>query len=240
MDVETFLCQSRKKISFSKINLLNLRKNLVGPWGSTQLGERSPKPVSQPKSDTRKVSQPSGPQNRPTCTCSTLPRASARTSPLRRPPPARYLRVARSRRMDADAAPTASGPISKGDPRLRADPDRAWTPIEPGHGGEATRAQAGWLEQAEEGAGRGVLLLASATFLRKLLNHHRNREKVEFYDQVLTSCCCCCRITLTLMRDAAAAAAELQSWGRLLIEEHVTTITILTITHACESRLSNT
>ena len=90
--------------------------------------------------------------------------------------------------MDADAAPTASGPISKGDPRLRADPDRAWTPIEPGHGGEATRAQAGWLEQAEEGAGRGVLLLASATFLRKLLNHHRNREKVEFYDQVLTSC----------------------------------------------------
>ena len=90
--------------------------------------------------------------------------------------------------MDADAAPTASGPISKGDPRLRADPDRAWTPIEPGHGGEATRAQAGWLEQAEEGAGRGVLLLASATFLRKLLNHHRNREKVEFYDQVLISC----------------------------------------------------
>ena len=89
--------------------------------------------------------------------------------------------------MDADAAPTASGPISKGDPRLRADPDRAWTPIEPGHGGEATRAQAGWLEQAEEGAGRGVLLLASATFLRKLLNHHRNREKVEFYDQVLPS-----------------------------------------------------
>ncbi len=86
--------------------------------------------------------------------------------------------------MDADAAPTASGPISKGDPRLRADPDRAWTPIEPGHGGEATRAQAGWLEQAEEGAGRGVLLLASATFLRKLLNHHRNREKVKFYDQV--------------------------------------------------------
>ena len=90
--------------------------------------------------------------------------------------------------MDADAAPTASGPISKGDPRLRADPDRAWTPIEPGHGGEATRAQAGWLEQAEEGAGRGVLLLASATFLRKLLNHHRNREKVKFYDQMLTSC----------------------------------------------------
>ena len=90
--------------------------------------------------------------------------------------------------MDADAAPTASGPISKGDPRLRADPDRAWTPIEPGHGGEATRAQAGWLEQAEEGAGRGALLLASATFLRKLLNHHRNREKVKFYDQVLTSC----------------------------------------------------
>ena len=131
--------------------------------------------------------------------------------------------------MDADAAPTASGPISKGDPRLRADPDRAWTPIEPGHGGEATRAQAGWLEQAEEGAGRGVLLLASATFLRKLLNHHRNREKVEFYDQVLTSCV-----------KNTAAAAELQSWGRLLIEEHVTTITILTITHACESRLSNT
>ena len=90
--------------------------------------------------------------------------------------------------MDADAAPTASGPISKGDPRLRADPDRAWTPIEPGHGGEATRAQAGWLEQAEEGVGRGALLLASATFLRKLLNHHRNREKVKFYDQMLTSC----------------------------------------------------
>ena len=134
--------------------------------------------------------------------------------------------------MDADAAPTASGPISKGDPRLRADPDRAWTPIEPGHGGEATRAQAGWLEQAEEGAGRGVLLLASATFLRKLLNHHRNREKVEFYDQVLTSC----------VKNSvdAAAAAELQSWGRLLIEEHVATITILTIMHACESRLSNT
>ena len=133
--------------------------------------------------------------------------------------------------MDADAAPTASGPISKGDPRLRADPDRAWTPIEPGHGGEATRAQAGWLEQAEEGVGRGALLLASATFLRKLLNHHRNREKVEFYDQVLTSC---------VVSVDAAAAAELQSWGRLLIEEHVTTITILTITHACESRLSNT
>ena len=129
--------------------------------------------------------------------------------------------------MDADAAPTASGPISKGDPRLRADPDRAWTPIEPGHGGEATRAQAGWLEQAEEGAGRGVLLLASATFLRKLLNHHRNREKVEFYDQVLTSC-------------VKNVDAELQSWGRLMLEEHVTTITILTITHACESRLSNT
>ena len=82
MDVETFLCQSRKKISFSKINLLNLGKNLVGPWGSTQLGERSPKPVSHPKSDTRKVSHPSSPQNRPTCTCSTLPRASARTPPL--------------------------------------------------------------------------------------------------------------------------------------------------------------
>ena len=82
LDVETFLCQSRKKISFSKINLLNLGKNLVGPWGSTQLGERSPKPVSHPKSDTRKVSPPSGPQNRPTCTCSTLPRASARTLPL--------------------------------------------------------------------------------------------------------------------------------------------------------------
>lgn len=134
--------------------------------------------------------------------------------------------------MDADAAPTASGPISKGDPRLRADPDRAWTPIEPGHGGEATRAQAGWLEQAEEGVGRGALLLASATFLRKLLNHHRNREKVKFYDQMLTSC---------VKGDAAAAAAaELQSWGRLLIEEHVATITILTIMHACESRLSNT
>ena len=82
LDVETFLCQSRKKISFSKINLLNLRKNLVGPWGSTQLGERSPKPVSPPKSDTRKVSPPSSPQNRPTCTCSTLPRASARQPPL--------------------------------------------------------------------------------------------------------------------------------------------------------------
>ena len=140
--------------------------------------------------------------------------------------------------MDADAAPTASGPISKGDPRLRADPDRAWTPIEPGHGGEATRAQAGWLEQAEEGAGRGVLLLASATFLRKLLNHHRNREKVEFYDQVLTSCVK--NMSVSVMRVAAAAAAELQSWGRLLIEEHVATITILTIMHACESRLSNT
>ena len=82
MDVETFLCQSRKKISFSKINLLNLGKNLVGPWGSTQLGERSPKPVSPPKSDTRKVSPPSSPQNRPTCTCTPVPRASARTSPL--------------------------------------------------------------------------------------------------------------------------------------------------------------
>ena len=128
--------------------------------------------------------------------------------------------------MDADAAPTASGPISKGDPRLRADPDRAWTPIEPGHGGEATRAQAGWLEQAEEGAGRGVLLLASATFLRKLLNHHRNREKIEFYDQVLTSC-----VSVSVMRDAAAAAAELQSWGRLLIEEHVATITTVSYTH---------
>ena len=46
----------------------------------------------------------------------------------------------------------------------------------------------GWLEQAEEGVGRGALLLASATFLRKLLNHHRNREKVKFYDQMLTSC----------------------------------------------------
>ena len=109
--------------------------------------------------------------------------------------------------MDADAAPTASGPISKGDPRLRADPDRAWTPIEPGHGGEATRAQAGWLEQAEEGVGRGALLLASATFLRKLLNHHRNREKVKFYDQMLTSC------VMSEGDAAAAAAAELQSWG---------------------------
>ena len=76
------MCQSRKKISFSKINLLNLRKNLVGPWGSTQLGERSPKPVSHPKSDTRKVSHPTSPQNRPTCTCSTLPRASSRQPPL--------------------------------------------------------------------------------------------------------------------------------------------------------------
>ena len=82
MDVETFLCQSRKKISFSKINLLNLRKNLVGPWGSTQLGERNPKPVSHPKSDTRKVSHPSGPQNHPTCTCTPVPRVSARDSPL--------------------------------------------------------------------------------------------------------------------------------------------------------------
>ncbi len=100
------------------------------------------------------------------------------------------------------------------------------------------RAQAGWLEQAEEVAGRGVLLLASATFLRKLLNHHRNREKVEFYDQVLTSCVK--NMSVSVMRDAAAAAAELQSWGRLLIEEHVATITILTIMHACESRLSNT
>ena len=77
----TFLCQS-KKISFLKINLLNLGKNLVGPWGSTQLGERSPKPVSHLKSETRKVSHLTGPQNRPTCTCSTLPRASARTPPL--------------------------------------------------------------------------------------------------------------------------------------------------------------
>jgi len=41
-----------------------------------------PKTGLPPKSDTRKVSQPSGPQNRPACTCSTLPRASARTSPL--------------------------------------------------------------------------------------------------------------------------------------------------------------
>ena len=99
-----------------------------------------------------------------------------------------------------------------------------------------SRAQAGWLEQAEEGVGRGALLLASATFLRKLLNHHRNREKVKFYDQMLTSC-----VSVSVMRDAAAAAAaELQSWGRLLIEEHVATITILTIMHACESRLSNT
>ena len=130
--------------------------------------------------------------------------------------------------MDADAAPTASGPISKGDPRLRADPDRAWTPIEPGHGGEATRAQAGWLEQAEEGAGRGALLLASATFLRKLLNHHRNREKVKFYDQMLTSCVC-----------GSSSSSRASKLG-LLIEEHVATITILTIMHACESRLSNT
>ena len=76
------MCQSRKKISFSKINLLNLRKNLVGPWVSTQLGERSPKPVSRPKSDTRKVSRPSGPQNHPTCTCTPVPRVSARELPL--------------------------------------------------------------------------------------------------------------------------------------------------------------
>ena len=82
MDVETFLCQSRKKISFLKINLLNLGKNLVGPWGSTQLGERSPKPVSHLKSETRKVSHLTGPQNCPTCTCSTLPRASTRHSPV--------------------------------------------------------------------------------------------------------------------------------------------------------------
>ena len=132
--------------------------------------------------------------------------------------------------MDADAAPTASGPISKGDPRLRADPDRAWTPIEPGHGGEATRAQAGWLEQAEEGAGRGALLLASATFLRKLLNHHRNREKVKFYDQMLTSC---------VGRCGSSSSSRASKLG-LLIEEHVATITILTIMHACESRLSKT
>ena len=71
-----------------------------------------------------------------------------------------------------DIGPEAAG-AGSGSPR------RAWC---------ATRAQAGWLEQAEEGVGRGALLLASATFLRKLLNHHRNREKVKFYDQVLTSC----------------------------------------------------
>ena len=70
---------------------------------------------------------------------------------------------------------------------------------------------AGWLEQAEEGVGRGALLLASATFLRKHLNHHRNREKVKFYDQMLTSCV----KTHECEGDAAAAAAaaELQSWG---------------------------
>ena len=79
---------------------------------------------------------------------------------------------------------------------MSLDPDRAWT-----------RAQAGWLEQAEEGVGRGALLLASATFLRKLLNHHRNREKVKFYDQMLTSC------GMSEGDAAAAAAAELQSWG---------------------------
>ena len=94
-------------------------------------------------------------------------------------------------------------------------------PIEPGHA-EATRPRAGWLEQAEEGVGRGALLLASATFLRKLLNHHRNREKVQFYDQILTSCVK--NMSVSVMRDAAAAAAELQSWGRLLIEEHDATI----------------
>ena len=77
-----FFVSKSKKISFSKINLLNLRKNLVGPWGSTQLGERSPKPVSRPKSDTRKVSRPSSPQNHPTCTCTPVPRVSARDSPL--------------------------------------------------------------------------------------------------------------------------------------------------------------
>ena len=82
LDVETFLCQSRKKISFSKINLLNLRKNLVGPWGSTQLGERSPKPVSHLKLETRKVSHLTSPKNRPTCTCTPVPRASARQPPL--------------------------------------------------------------------------------------------------------------------------------------------------------------
>ena len=72
---------------------------------------------------------------------------------------------------------------------------------------------AGW-SKLKKVVGRGALLLASATFLRKLLNHHRNREKVKFYDQVLTSC-------VKNMRDAAA---ELQSWGRLLIEEHDATI----------------
>ena len=82
LDVETFLCQSRKKISFSKINLLNLRKNLVGPWGSTQLGERSPKPVSHLKLALIKVSHLTGPQNHPTCTCTPVPRVSARDSPL--------------------------------------------------------------------------------------------------------------------------------------------------------------
>ena len=31
-------------------------------------------------------------------------------------------------------------------------------------------------------------------------------------------------MSVSVMRDAAAAAAELQSWGRLLIEEHDATI----------------
>ena len=50
---------------------------------------------------------------------------------------------------------------------------------EPGHGADSTRAQAGWLEQAEEGAGRGALLLASATFLflRKLTKRIHTRAE---------------------------------------------------------------
>ena len=57
---------------------------------------------------------------------------------------------------------------------------------------------------------------------------------------MLTSCVKNMSVSRVSYGDAAAAAAELQSWGRLLIEEHVATITILTIMHACESRLSNT
>ncbi len=53
---------------------------------------------------------------------------------------------------------------------------------------------------------------------------------------MLTSCV----KNMSVSRVSYGDVAELQSWGRLLIEEHVTTITILTIMHACESRLSNT
>ena len=110
LDVETFLCQSRKKISFSKINLLNLGKNLVGPWGSTQLGERSPKPVSHPKSDTRKVSRPRGPQNHPTCTCTPVPRVSARDSPLIQCTRATLIFLMRSKGYKKDLLWAASAP----------------------------------------------------------------------------------------------------------------------------------